>query len=136
LRRIPVERTAIKSRLEMLYARTPKRSGIVLPNGLLDAWKELRKLAEEAFYQAGCGGTECRQMEAEKGSLSETCDKGIRVYAQPAMQNTLPARPLLPALLVEACPIISHYPHPVRNIVDIVTAGRFLRACLGAHPSA
>lgn len=131
-----VERTAIESRLEMLYARTPKRSGTVLPNGLLDAWKELRKLAEEAFYQAGCGGTECRQIEAEKGSLSETCDKGIQVGAQPAIPTLHPSQPLLPALIAEACPVVSDCAHPIRDVADVVAAGRFLRGSLGAHPSA
>ncbi|PVE24957.1 replication protein C [Microvirga sp. KLBC 81] len=131
-----VDRSPIEDRLAMLKARTPKRSGTALPEGLLEAWKEIRKHVEEAFYQAGCGGTECRQIEAEKGSPSETCDKGIQVVAQPAVQTTLPAQPLVPALVVEACPVVSNYSQPIRDAVDLVAAGRFLRASLGAHPSA
>jgi replication initiation protein RepC len=39
-------------------------------------------------------------------------------------------------LLVEACPIITLYGYPIRNAADVVSAGRFLRSTLGAHPSA
>jgi replication initiation protein RepC len=131
-----VDRGRIESGLATLQARTPKRSGSPLPEGLLEAWKELRKLAEEAFYEAGCGGTECRQLEAEKGSPSETCDKGIRVDAEPAAPSRVPSQPLLPALIIEACPVVSACAHPIRDVVDLVAAGRFLRASLGAHPSA
>jgi len=131
-----VDRGQIESKLSMLVARTPKRSGARLPEGLLDAWKEVRKLAEEAFYQAGCGGMDCRQIEPEKGSPSETCDKSIQVAASLAQPSRLTPQPLLPALIVEACLVVSDCAHPIRDIVDVVAAGRFLRASLGAHPSA
>ncbi len=131
-----IDNAVMKNRLMMLKARTPKRSGSTLPEGLLEAWREIRQLAEEAFYQAGCGGTDCRQIEAEKGSPSETCSKGIQMDAQPATPTAPPSVPLLPGLIAEACPVVSSYAHPVRNSVDIVAAGRYLRACLGAHPSA
>ncbi|MXQ13958.1 plasmid replication protein RepC [Microvirga makkahensis] len=131
-----VDRDQIERGLALLKTRTPKRSGSPLPEGLLEAWKELQQLAEEAFYQAGCGGTECRQIEAEKGSPSETCDKGIRVDAPPADPIRSPSKPLLPALIAEACPVVSNCAHPIRDVVDVVAAGRFLRASLGAHPSA
>jgi replication initiation protein RepC len=39
-------------------------------------------------------------------------------------------------LIVEACPTISDYGRPIRDIADIVGAGRYLRASLGAHESA
>jgi replication initiation protein RepC len=127
-----IDRSAIENRLVTLKARTPKRSGSPLPAGLLEAWNDMRLLAEEAYYQAGCGGTECRQIEAEKGSPSETCDKGIQVETQPADPTRLP--PLL-ALIVEACPVVANCAHPIRGIADVVAAGRFLRASLGAHRS-
>ncbi|WP_262299271.1 plasmid replication protein RepC [Microvirga sesbaniae] len=131
-----VDRGGIESGLSLLKARTPRRSGTALPEGLLDAWKDIRQRAEDAFYQAGCGGTQCRQLEAEKGSPSETCDKGIRVEAPPADPIPSPGQPLLPALVAEACPVVSACAHPIRDAVDVVAAGRFLRASLGAHPSA
>jgi replication initiation protein RepC len=39
-------------------------------------------------------------------------------------------------LIVEACPTIADYPRPIRDIADVVAAGRYLRASLGAHESA
>ncbi|WP_457092579.1 helix-turn-helix domain-containing protein [Microvirga sp. P5_D2] len=89
-----IDREQIESSLAALKARTPKRAGPLLPDGLVEAWKEVRKLAEDAFYQAGCGGTDCRQIEAEKGSPSETCDKGIRAHAQSADPIRLPSHPV------------------------------------------
>jgi len=131
-----IDRRQIESSLSTLGARNPKRSESRLPEGLLDAWKEVRKLAEEAFYQAGCGGTDCRQIEAEKGSPIESCNKSIQVDALPTHPDRLLPQPLLPALIAEACPVISACAHPITDIVDVVAAGRFLRASLGAHPSA
>jgi replication initiation protein RepC len=131
-----VDRGQIESSLSTLGARTPKRSGLRLPEGLLEAWKEVRKLAEEAFYKAGCGGTDCRQIEAEKGSPSETCNKHTQVDALPADPNRFLPQPLLPSLIAEACPVVSACARPIRDIVDVVAAGRFLRASLGAHSSA
>ena len=31
--------------------------------------------------------------------------------------------------------MISYYGHPIRDAADVVSAGRYLRASLGAHPS-
>jgi replication initiation protein RepC len=39
-------------------------------------------------------------------------------------------------LIVEACPTISDYGKPIRDVADLVSAGRYLRAALGAHESA
>jgi replication initiation protein RepC len=39
-------------------------------------------------------------------------------------------------LILEACPTLSDYGQPVRDLADIVSAGRYLRASLGAHESA
>ncbi|MBM6582970.1 hypothetical protein ILT44_22460 [Microvirga sp. BT689] len=96
----------------------------------------MSQLAEEAFYQASCDGTTCRHIEAENESLSETCHNGRRGNPEPAAQDALPTQLPLPALIVEACPVISDYAHPIRDVLDVVSAGRFLRAALGAHPSA
>ncbi|WP_372441225.1 replication initiation protein RepC [Microvirga arvi] len=131
-----VNLAALESRLSTLKARTPKRSGATLPAGLIEAWNEMSQLAEEAFYQASCDGTTCRHIEAENESLSETCHNGRRGNPEPAAQDALPTQLPLPALIVEACPVISDYAHPIRDVLDVVSAGRFLRAALGAHPSA
>lgn len=133
-----LERGALESRLAALKARTPKRSGAALPEGLLAAWTEVRAEAEEAFYQAGCGGTDCRHREAEKGSPSETCDNGLPGKARSDARPAEPSQPALPlpALIVEACPVVAACAHPIRDSGDLVAAGRFLRASLGAHPSA
>jgi replication initiation protein RepC len=131
-----VDRAALESRLSTLKARTPKRSGATLPAGLVEAWNEMRQLAEEAFYQASCDGTTCRHIEAENESLSETCHNGHPDDTEPAAQSVLPTQLLLPTLIVEACPMISDCAHSIRDAVDLVSAGRFLRASLGAHLSA
>ena len=39
-------------------------------------------------------------------------------------------------MIVEACPTVNDYGRPIRDIADIVGAGRYLRASLGAHESA
>jgi replication initiation protein RepC len=39
-------------------------------------------------------------------------------------------------LILEACPTLGDYGQPVRDLADIVSAGRYLRASLGAHESA
>ncbi|ANY84968.1 replication protein C (plasmid) [Microvirga ossetica] len=131
-----IDRAALESRFSLLRARTPKRSGTDLPADLLQAWTEIRHLAEDTFYQAGCDGTACRQIEAENESPKETCDKSHRTDSEPATSHGLSSRLLLPALIVEACPVIADWAQPIRDAVDIVAAGRFLRASLGAHPSA
>lgn len=37
--------------------------------------------------------------------------------------------------MAEAFPVVSYYGHPIRDAVDVVSAGRYLRASLGVHPS-
>jgi replication initiation protein RepC len=39
-------------------------------------------------------------------------------------------------LIIEACPIISDHGRLIRTIDDLIGAGRYLRASLGAHESA
>ena len=129
-----VDRSDLENPLETVKARTPKRSGASLPDGLIEAWKETRHLAEEAFYKAGCDGTKCRHIEAENGFPSETCDNVARYAAcRKTYAIGLPRR--YTGLVAEACPVISYYGHPIRDAADVVSAGRYLRASLGAHPS-
>jgi replication initiation protein RepC len=129
-----IDRSDLEHRLEVLKTRTPRRSGSALPEGLAEAWKEARHLAEDAFYKAGSDGTECRRIEAENGSPSETCDNSTDVPHQRTIAQSNSTQ-ILPALVVEACPVISCYGQVVRNSADVVSAGRYLRASLGAHPS-
>ncbi|WP_245416199.1 replication initiation protein RepC [Microvirga sp. 17 mud 1-3] len=129
-----VDRSDLEHRLVTLKAKTPKRSGAPLPNGLIEAWREARNLAEEAFYQAGCDGTECRHIEAENGPSSRTCDNPVRTPDH-AVSVSSGSPQIAPGLVAEACPVVSYYGHPVRDAVDVVSAGRYLRASLGAHPS-
>jgi replication initiation protein RepC len=129
-----VDRSDLEHRLVTLKARTPKRSGVCLPDGLVEEWRVARHLAEEAFYEAGCDGTQCRHIEAENGFPSETCDNALRAPAHDV--STPSGSPQIPpGLVAEACPVISYYGHSIRDAADIVSAGRYLRASLGAHPS-
>jgi replication initiation protein RepC len=130
-----INRNELESRLNLLRVRTPKRSGKAIPADLIEAWMEVRKLAEDAFYQAGCDGTTYRHIEAENEAPRETCNNSREPECVPVTPHELPSR-LLPALVTEACPVIANWSHPIRETVDIVTAGHFLRASLGAHPSA
>jgi replication initiation protein RepC len=131
-----IDRSELESRLNVLRARTPKRSGKAVPADLIQAWMELRKLAEDAFYQAGCDGTTYQHIEAENEAPRESCNSSRQPECAPGTPHELPSRLLLPALVAEACPVIANWSHPIRDTVDIVAAGRFLRASLGAHPSA
>ncbi len=126
-----VDRSSLERDLVALKARTPRRSGVPLPTDLLEAWREARNLSEETFYKAGCDGTRYRHIEAETGFPSETCNRDADTS-----RPDLPGESFSPALLVEACPIITLYGYPIRNAADVVSAGRFLRSTLGAHPSA
>ena len=129
-----VDRSDLEHRLVTLKARTPKRSGASLPDGLVEEWRVARHLAEEAFYKAGCDGTKCRHIEAENGFPSETCDNALHA---PTHDVSAPSGSpqIAPGLVAEACPVVSYYGHPIRDAADVVSAGRYLRASLGAHPS-
>ncbi|ANY83007.1 replication protein C (plasmid) [Microvirga ossetica] len=129
-----IDRSDLEYRLETVKARSPKRSGSSLPDGLIDAWREARHLAEEAFYKAGCDGTKCRHIEAENGFPSETCDNALRAPTHDVSAPSCSPQ-IAPGLVAEACPVISYYGHPIRDAADVVSAGRYLRASLGAHPS-
>jgi replication initiation protein RepC len=131
-----LDRSDLKDRYEDLMVRTPARSSADLPAGLLQDWQDLRTLAEEAFYQTGCGGLRVNHKETNNGSPSESCPKGFPKKAEAVLPKERPAEHLSPALIVEACPTVSDYGRPIRDIADIIAAGRYLRASLGAHESA
>ena len=92
--------------------------------------------AEQAFLDAGNGGTRFRHFNNNNGSPSEPCNKGFPKKAEPVRSTEQPSEHLSPELILEACPTLGDYGQPVRDLADIVSAGRYLRASLGAHESA
>jgi replication initiation protein RepC len=131
-----VDRSEIETRLKALQARTPTRSRLTLPADLLDAWQLLRTEVEEVFYEAGKAGLGVLHINNNNGSPSESCNKGFPKKAEAVRSTEQTPEHLSPELILEACPSISDYGQPVRDLADIVSAGRYLRAALGAHESA
>jgi replication initiation protein RepC len=131
-----VDRTELEARLKTLQTRTPTRSRITLPADLLDAWQLLRTDVEEVFYEAGKAGLGVLHTNNNNESPSEPCNKGFPKKAETVRLTEQPSEHLSPELILEACPTLSEYGQPVRDLADIVSAGRYLRAALGAHESA
>lgn len=104
---------------------------------LLGQWKDLRKKAEETFYELGNAGTRCRHNETNNGSPSEPCNKGSAKEPGLVRQTEQVPSHLSVESILEACPaLLDAYDRPVRDHVDLVHAGRYLRASIGAHESA
>jgi replication initiation protein RepC len=131
-----LDRSDLEDQVEALKGRTPLRSSQALPDSILERWQTLRNACEEAFYKAGNGGENRRHKESNNGSPSETCTKGFPGKAEAVLPKERPAEHLSPALIVEACPTVTDYGKLIRTIDDLVGAGRYLRASLGAHESA
>jgi replication initiation protein RepC len=131
-----VDRTGFEDELKLLQARTPARSKVTLSADLLEAWQLLRTQAEEAFYEAGNAGLRVLHTNNNNGSPSEPCNKGFPKKAEAVRSTEQTLEHLSPELILETCPTLSDYGQPVRDLADIVSAGRYLRASLGAHESA
>ena len=131
-----LDRTDLEDRLKGLESRTPLRSSKAMPLDALEEWKVLRSLCEKAFFDAGSGGKDCRHTYNNNGSSTETCNKGFPKKAEAVLPKEQSPEHLSLELILEACPTISDYGQPVRDLADIVAAGRYLRAALGAHESA
>ncbi|MBZ6078855.1 plasmid replication protein RepC [Microvirga puerhi] len=131
-----LDRSTLEDSYSELLSRTPPRSTAELPAGLMKDWQDLRKVVEEAFNQSGNGGLGVNHKETNNGSPSKSCTKSFPKKAEVVLPKERPAEQLSPALIVEACPAINDYGRPIRDITDIVGAGRYLRASLGAHESA
>ncbi|MCP1540024.1 replication initiation protein RepC [Methylorubrum extorquens] len=115
---------------ESLEKASPKRRGAGDPEAVLEAWGELRQMAEERFYQAASAGNSCRHIEQDPGSPGETCARAPR--EEP---GTTP--PLLPDLVAAACPVGAELLGAnLTAEADVLDAGRLARAAIGAHPSA
>jgi replication initiation protein RepC len=131
-----LDRSDLEERFQGLLARTPLRSTKAMPIDILDEWKTLRRACEEAYFKAGYAGTQYRHTNNNNGSPSEPCNKGFPKKAEPVRSTEQASEHLSPELILEACPTIGDYGQPVRDLADIVSAGRYLRASLGAHESA
>jgi replication initiation protein RepC len=131
-----VSRESLEASYQDLMDRTPGRSTATLPAGLLQDWQDLRDLAEKVFYETGNGGKDCRHIETNNQSSRNPCTNGFPKKAEAVLPSERPAEHLSPALISEACPTVTDYGQPIRDIGDLVAAGRYLRASLGAHESA
>jgi replication initiation protein RepC len=131
-----IDCTDLQSQLRALLSRTPARSRMTLPADLLEAWQDLRKNAEEIFFETGKAGLGVLHKETDNGSPSETCNRGFPKKAERVLPKERPAEHVSPELIIEACPILTDYPKPIEDVSDVVAAGRYLRASLGAHESA
>jgi replication initiation protein RepC len=131
-----LDRSDLEDRLQGLLARTPLRSTKAMPIDIMDEWKALRTACEEAYYKAGYAGTQYRHNNNNNGSPSESCNKGFPKKAEAVRSIEQTSEHLSPELILEACPTLGDYGQPVRDLADIVSAGRYLRAALGAHESA
>jgi replication initiation protein RepC len=129
-------RSDLEEKVKALKARTPVRSTHVMPLGILEEWQATRNACEEAFYKAGNDSSSCRHKEYNNESPSGTCNKGFPRKAGDVLPKERPAEHLSPALIVETCPTVTDCGRPIRNIDDLIAAGRYLRASLGAHESA
>jgi replication initiation protein RepC len=130
------DRSDLEDQLRGLMARTPLRSTKALPTDIMDEWKSLRRACEEAYYNAGYAGTQYRHTNNNNGSPSEPCNNGFPKKAGTVLPKEQTPEHLSAELIVEACPTLSDYGQPVRDLADVVSAGRYLRASLGAHESA
>ena len=131
-----IDHSTLEADLKALRAKTPVRSKVSLPADLLDEWSLLRSRAEQAFLDAGNGGTSFRHINNNNGSPSESCNKSFPKKAEAVRSTEQPSEHLSPELILEACSCISDYGQSVEDLADIVAAGRYLRASLGANESA
>ncbi|MFE1599529.1 plasmid replication protein RepC [Methylobacterium sp. ID0610] len=126
--------TAAQASLE---STTPGRRGSGDPEILLEAWAELRHMVEERFYTAGDDGRNCRHIETDNGSPSESWSKGSPGPVGAVRPIERPALGPQPALVAAACPVVRDLVRgELREEHDILDAGRQLRASIGAHQSA
>jgi replication initiation protein RepC len=131
-----LDRSDLEEQVKGLKARTPVRSTKTMPHAILNEWIVVRRACEEAFLKAGNGGKDCRHTNNNNESPSKPCNKGFPKKAEAVRSTEQTSEHLSPELILEACPTISDYGQPVRDLADIVSAGRYLRASLGAHESA
>ncbi|KQQ19145.1 replication protein C [Methylobacterium sp. Leaf123] len=120
----------LTSARDALEKASPKRSrSSEDPSFVVQAWQELREMAEERFYQAGCAGKSCSHLETNNEPSSKPCSKvSPRRDAERAVIH--------PALVAAACPVAAEFGFELRTEPDLIDAGRSMRGSIGAHPSA
>jgi replication initiation protein RepC len=123
----------VSDALEALMKRTPRRGSQASIDTLVDEWQSLRDLVERRYYDAGNAGTKCRHIETDNGSSSGSCNKGLHEEAEPVRKTE---QPVTIGLLLETCPAYRDFGLEIRNVSDLVVAGRQLRGTIGAHESA
>ncbi|AMB48226.1 replication protein C (plasmid) [Methylobacterium sp. AMS5] len=115
---------------EALEKSSPKRSRASEdPSLVIDGWSELREMAEERFYQAGCAGNSCGHIETDNEPPSDPCSK---VSSRGDAGGTV----LHPGLVAAACPVAGEFGFEILTEPDLIDAGRSMRGSIGAHPSA
>jgi replication initiation protein RepC len=136
LARLSNERFQVDLDLEELAARTPRRN-LTVHEGVLallvDAWRSLREVAEETYYQAASGGKLCPHIESKPpGLLDKTLEQEASNEAGGVEEPSPIASNAPVELVVEACPSLLEFVERPRTEVDLVAAGRYLRSSLGA----
>jgi replication initiation protein RepC len=115
---------------DALLLKTPRRRGPgALSESLIEAWGELRTMAEDRFYEAASAGNSSRHLEQNTGPSSNTWTRAQRAEPGPSVE-------IDPVLVVEACPILSEFSGGPCGSDEILEIGRTLRSSIGAHHSA
>jgi replication initiation protein RepC len=133
-----VDRSAIERMLTDAKTRTPRRSPAADPEllkVLLEAYNAIRLVAETTFYNAGCGGKECQHIENINESPIKIEDSRSFQGSWAEAEFAPPPPPPSLKLIIEACPALALFERPILTEGDLIEAGRYLRASLGAHRS-
>lgn len=130
----------LETELTDLVLQTPRRgrADANVLEILAGAFRDLRDRAEKLFLDSTLQeedsanpGSSCRHIESNNGSPSGSCQSGLQNDEGRAANE-----PDL-SLVMSACPTaLEHYDRPVRDVPDLVMAGRYLRPTIGAHASA
>lgn len=123
----------LSSALDQLVIRAPRRGSMAPIEDLLAEFQELRRCAEQRYFEAGNAGTKCRHIETNNGSPTEVCNKGLRNEAEPVRETE---QHVTIGLLLETCPAFTDFDVKIRDVSELVVAGRYLRGTIGAHESA
>lgn len=118
------------TQLDEISRRTPRRGAPGALDGIIAAWRGLRSQWEKDFErhmnESGYGGAGRRHQEPNKGLSTDPCKSSDeRKGSEPSV-----------SLILEACPAVEAFGQTIHGNDDVVKAGRFLRASIGAHPSA
>lgn len=118
------------TQLDEISRRTPRRGAPGVLDEIIAAWRGLRNQWEKEFEQrmneSGYGGTRRRHQEPNNGLSTDPCKSSDEKKGpEPSV-----------SLITEACPAVEAFGQKIHGNDDVIKAGRFLRASIGAHPSA